>query len=82
METIPFKRRRIRHLGFCAIWFGTRGSEARILSPRPFFLIEIKAVKQLHQGHQVLQFSVHEDPLISCGDVCEFLGAPQGSSML
>ena len=32
------KRHQIKHLGFVVSWFGTRGSEVQILSPRPNFL--------------------------------------------
>ena len=28
----------MKHLGFWIFWFGTRGSEVQILSPRSFFL--------------------------------------------
>ena len=32
------KRHQMKHLGFWIFWFGTRGSEVQILSPRSFFL--------------------------------------------
>jgi hypothetical protein len=32
------KRHQIKHLEFVISWFGTRGSEVQILSPRPIFL--------------------------------------------
>jgi hypothetical protein len=32
---LPPKRHQIKHLEFVASWFGTRGSEVQILSPRP-----------------------------------------------
>ncbi len=31
------KRHQIKHLEFVVSWFGTRGSEVQILSPRPIF---------------------------------------------
>src|SRR5580658_203497 len=37
------KRHQIKHLEFVIAWFGTRGSEVQILSPRPIFF----RVKQL-----------------------------------
>ena len=36
--TLLPKRHQIKHLEFVVSWFGTRGSEVQILSPRPSFL--------------------------------------------
>ncbi len=35
------KRHQIKHLEFVISWFGTRGSEVQILSPRPIFSLSV-----------------------------------------
>ena len=53
------KRHQIKHLEFVIAWFGTRGSEVQILSPRPIFLSLFQSFRRLLPPQFFRYFSVH-----------------------